>query len=152
MKLISNLISRVKFQPPVRLSSNKKALLSSLLLFGIFLSTTDRAFARDVCKDVKITLVNKASDTIKITKFEYKDIDKNKFRTELILGINGREFLNPRKSFTDTRNLEFVGNDETLFRVTYEKKIGGTKFEPPITKTTPKFTCRNGSSHTVELD
>jgi hypothetical protein len=152
MKLISNLISRVKVQPPVGLSSNKKALLSSLLLFGIFLGTTDGAFARDVCKDVKITLKNTSSDTIKITKFEYKDIDKNKFRTENLLGLDGRELLNPDKSFVTTRNLQFVGNDATLFRVTYEHRIGGTNFESPITKLTPQFTCKDGSSHTVELN
>jgi hypothetical protein len=72
---------QVKVQPPTKLLSHKNILISSLLMFGICLGTTNPAFALGcTCKDVKITLKNASDDTIKVTKFEYKDVDKNKFR------------------------------------------------------------------------
>jgi hypothetical protein len=160
MKLISNLINRpqdrlhqlVKVQPPAKLLSHKNVLISSLLMFGICLGTTNPAFALgDKCKNVKITVKNSTGDAVKITKFEYEEKDKNKFRTELLLGVDGREFLNPNKLFTKVRDLAFVGGDLTSFRVTFQRKIGGTLFEKSNTFTTPDFTCKNDSAHIVDL-
>jgi hypothetical protein len=159
MKLISTLIDRagdklyqrIKVRPPAIFISIASVSIASLLLCGIGIGKPDPAFALGgTCKDVQITLKNASNDTIKVTKFEYKDVDKNKFRTELLLGVNGKEFINPRKSFSKVRDLEKINRgDLTSFRVTYEKKIGGTKFEAPIIFTTEEFAC--SFAHTVEL-
>jgi hypothetical protein len=160
MKFISNSIDRpqnrlhqqVTVQPPTKLLSHKNVLISWLLMVGICLGTTNPAFALgDKCKNVKITVKNSTGDAVKITKFEYEEKDKNKFRTELLLGVDGREFLNPNKFFTKVRDLAFVGGDLTSFRVTFQKKIGGTLFEKPTTFNTPDFVCKNDSTHLVEL-
>jgi hypothetical protein len=149
---MNRIVERIKVQPPAIFLSIASISIASLLLCGIGIGKPDPAFAAsDNCKNVNITLKNASNDTIKVTKFEYKDVDKNKFRTELLLGINGKEFINPRKSFSKVRDLEKVKGDLTSFRVTYEKKIGGAKFEAPIIFTTEEFTCKSNSSHTVEL-
>jgi hypothetical protein len=149
---MNRIVDRLKLQPPGIFLSIGSISIASLLLCGIVTSKPDSAFAaKDNCKDVKITLKNASNDTIKVTKFEYKDVDKNKFRTELVLGINGKEFINPRKSFSKVRDLERIKGDLTSFRVTYEKKIGGAKFEAPIIFTTEEFVCNSKSTHTVEL-
>jgi hypothetical protein len=160
MIFISNLIDRlenrlrqrVQFQQSVRFLNNKSLLISSLFLCGICLGTTNPAFALgDKCKNVKITVKNSTGDAVKITKFEYEEKDKNKFRTELLLGLDGREFLNPNKLFTKVRDLAFIGGDLTSFRVTFQKKIGGTLFEKSTSFTTPDFICKNDSTHIVDL-
>jgi hypothetical protein len=160
MKLISTffncskdrLSQGVKVQPPVNFFNSKSALIASLLLCGVCLATTDPVFANDKCNDVRITLVNKSSNTIKITKFEYQDFDKDKLRTEFLLGVDGREFLDPTSSFRTTRNLAFIGNDRTFFKIQYQKKIGGTKFDSTLVKTTKEFVCRDGSTQIVDLN
>jgi hypothetical protein len=152
MKLISNLVKRLKIQQPARSSIDRSVLISSLLMVGICLSTTSPAFALgDKCKNVKITVKNSTGDAVKITKFEYEEKDKNKFRTELLLGVDGREFLNPNKFFTKVRDLAFVGGDLTSFRVTFQRKVGGTLFEKSEKFTTPNFVCKNESTHLVDL-
>jgi hypothetical protein len=152
MKFASTFIDTFKLQATSKFLSNASTVVSSLLVFGVYLANTDTAFARDVCKDVKITITNTTPDTIKVTKFEYFDADKNKFRTENLLGTNGREILDSNKSFTTTRNLGQVGNDATAFKVTYQHGIGGTKFESPISILTSKFTCTDGIDKTVSLN
>jgi hypothetical protein len=159
MKRISTLIDRagdrlyqqIRIRPPAIFSGIASVSIASLFLCGIGISKPNPAFAASgTCKDVQITLKNASNDTIKVTKFEYKDVDENKFRTELILGINGKEFINPRKSVAKVRDLGKINRgDLTSFRVTYEKKIGGTKFEAPIIFTTEEFACK--FAHTVEL-
>ena len=132
----------------------KKSLfvIPSLLLLGLGISLPQSAMALgDTCKNVKITIKNDTPDEIKVTKFEYFDFDKNKFRTENLLGIDGQQKLEPNKSFTVTRDLGQIKNDKTNFKVTYQHKIGGTKFEPAVSETTASFTCRDGITKTVSL-
>jgi hypothetical protein len=174
MKLISNLFDRpqdkllslgerqsqrLKFRSLFNFLTDKNVLLVSLLLCGTFPIAAEPAFALgDKCKDVTITLKNTSSDFIKVTKVQYKDFERNKFRTEFMLGIidpTAEQVISPGRSYTKTRNLEFVGNDETFFLVSYQHVRGGkgekltnqpTLFNPPI-----RFVCKNNSSHTVEL-
>jgi hypothetical protein len=146
---MNRIVDRIKFQTPAIFLSIASVSIASLLLCGIGIGKPDPAFAANKCEPF-ITLKNVSNDTIKVTKFEYKDLDKNKFRTELILGVNGKEFINPRKSFGKRRVLGKINTgDLTSFRVTYEKKIGGAKFEAPIIFTTEDFTCAFG--HAVDL-
>jgi hypothetical protein len=161
MKIISNLFNRDRVQQPVKLLSNKTALLSSLLLFSIFLCTTNATFARDVCKDVKITIKNGTKDTVNVTKFEYFDVDKNKFRTENFFGGVDGLTVSPNKSSATTRNLQHVGNDLTSFKVTYRRQINGENVGASIVNTTLQFKCvdgvkksflLNGSNNSVSSD
>lgn len=145
MKLVSTVVSSIKIQ-------SSASLLLPLLALGLSFGVSDQAFARDVCKNVSIKIENGTSDTVKVTKFEYFDFDKNKYRTENLLGVDGQEKLNPGKSFTQTRDLGQVGNDRTKFRVTYRHQQGGIKFENPVSVTTPSFTCTNNSSQRVLLN
>jgi hypothetical protein len=127
-------------------------LLPSLLAVSLSAAMPPTAIAADNCKDIRITLKNGTRDEIKVTKFEYFDFDKNKYRTENLLGLDGQQKLEPNKSITVTRNLEQIDNDRTKFKVTYQHKIGGNKFEPPVTEETPDFICKDNKSKTVFLN
>jgi hypothetical protein len=161
MKLISRLTDRaghglrqrIKVQSPAILFGITSISIASLFLAGIGIGKPDPAFALgDKCKDVKITIKNGTTDTLKVKKFLYQDVRKNnKEHLEALLGGNGRDILNPGNSVTDTRDLAFVGNDLIRFKVIYEHKIGRAKFEDEIIQTTGTFTCKNNSSHTVSL-
>lgn len=127
-------------------------LLPSLLVVSLSAWMPPAAIAADNCKNVNITLKNGTRDEIKITKFEYFDFDKNKYRTENLLGLDGQQKLEPNKSFNATRNLEQIDNDRTKFKVTYRHKIGGNQFEPPVTEESPTFVCSDNISKTVLLN
>jgi hypothetical protein len=161
MKLISSLTDRsghglrerIKVQPPAILFGIATVSISSLLLCGIGIGKPDPALALgDKCKDIKITIKNDTTDTLKVKKFLYQDVRNNqKEHLEALLGANGRDILNPGNSVTDTRDLAFVGGDLIRFKVIYQHKIGRAKFEDEIIHTTGSFTCKNNSSHTVSL-
>ena len=141
------------FRTPANLLNRQSSLLISLLAFCLWMNAAEQAFARDVCKNVSITIENKTNDPIKVTKFEYQDTSAvgNPFRTENLLGINGQEKLNVNKSFTKKRNLQLIKNELTRFKVTYRHNIGGSKYEDAVTEVTGSFECRNGSFHKVTL-
>jgi hypothetical protein len=143
-------------------------LLPSLLIYGICIGTADAAFASR-CKDVNIKIHNNSSSSIIVTKFEYFDFDKNKFRTEILheliavigavpaLVASGSANIaipiDPGKFVGGKENLSYVGNQKTLFKVTYKKQIAGTSdFGSSISKQSESFTCRDDSSHSVSLD
>jgi hypothetical protein len=152
MKRISQLVERIKVQPSAILFGIASVSIASLLLGGIGISKPDPAFAlNDKCKNVKITIKNDTTDTLKVKKFLYVDVAKKKDHLEALLGPNGRDILNPGNSTTDTRNLAFVDREDIQFKVYYQHKIGRAKFEDEIIHTTKTFVCRDNSSHTVSL-
>lgn len=116
-------------------------LLPSLLVVALSAWMPPAAVASDTCKNVKIGIENATSDEIKVTKFEYLDKDKEKYRTENLLGIDGHQKIEPGQTFKVTRDLQQVGNDETRFQVTYSHRIGGDKYERSLTEISPRFTC-----------
>jgi hypothetical protein len=155
MKLIFNLFDGTLIRSLAKFPIDHSTSIASLLLWGICFGTNGEAFARDVCKDVNITITNGTlnKDEIKITKFEYFDKTAGKHRTENLLGLDGREFLNPGKSFTTQRNLQHIHNDLTSFKVSFQrKKINDKKFRN-LGETTDvnNFTCINGMSKTVNI-
>ncbi|BAZ40839.1 hypothetical protein NIES4101_68000 [Calothrix sp. NIES-4101] len=135
----------------------KSVILLSLSVVTIgsatIVGSATQASAADVCENVSITIENGTNDPIKVTKFEYQDTSAvgKPFRTELLLGIDGQEKLNIGKSFTEKRDLRFIKNELTRFRVTYRHQIGGVKFEDRVTQLTNTFECRNGSFHKIIL-
>jgi hypothetical protein len=152
MKRISTLVEGIKVQPSVLLFGIASISIALLLSGGIGSGKPDPAFALgDKCKNVKITIKNDTTDTLKVKKFLYVDIAKKKDHLEALLGPNGRDILNPGNSVTDTRNLAFVDSEKIQFKVIYQHKIGRGKFEDNITHTTNAFICKDNSSHTVSL-
>jgi hypothetical protein len=177
MKLISHPIDRpedrpsqrVKVRSRARFSSIKSLLITSLLFSAYCIGTNDAAFASR-CKDVKIILRNNSSSLVKITKFEYFDFDKNKFRTEILQGLLTLMFgptfsalsggsgdiaitIDAGKSVGEKENLAYVGNQKTLFKVTYQKRnAGDNSFGSLITQKSESFICRDDSTHTVDLN
>jgi hypothetical protein len=164
MKLTSiitnHLESRLSQQIKVR--SSFRLLSIVLLLFsGICFSTTDAAFA-DNCKDVSITITNKHGGRVLVQKVEYKD--EGKLRTEVMLGLDGRQFLESNQRMTKIQNLEFVGNEQTFLKVTYTRGvtnngddglgsagIGTAVIGVEDVAFSPTFVCEKGRSITVFL-
>lgn len=127
--------------------------LALLVVIGFCLMATNTAFAwGDKCSNVVITLTNATADEIKVTKFEYYDYTAGKWRTESMFGVDGHQKIEPGKSWTKTQDLEHVKNDKTKFKVTYESHIGGTKWGPPVSKTTSDFTCADNIRKEVLID
>jgi opacity protein-like surface antigen len=132
---------------------NFKSLILLSLSIVTIVGAATQASAADVCKNVSITIENGTNDPIKVTKFEYQDTSAvgQPFRTENLLGIDGKEQLNVGKSFTKKRNLRSIKNELTRFRVTYRHQIGGVKFEDTTTEVTNTFDCHNGIFQKVTL-
>jgi hypothetical protein len=156
----SRLGNRLRQQIKVR-SSFRLLSIVSLLFSGICLSTTDAAFA-DNCKDVSITIRNKHGGRVLVQKVQYKD--ENKVRTEVMLGLDGRQYLESNQGMTKTQNLEFVGNEQTFIIVTYTRGVtnngddglGSPGFGTAVLGVedvafSPAFVCKKGRSITVVL-
>jgi len=137
-------------QNPLRFA--RHTCVHAVLGLSILAQATVAQAAGDNCKDVRITLANRTADEIKITKLEYKDFDKNIFRTEAAFGLDGFQRLERNKSFVTVQNLEHVDNDQTQLRVTYKHRIGGTKFEDAVVVLGETFVCRDGTAITVKLN
>jgi hypothetical protein len=130
-------------------------LLPSLLVVGLSAWMPPAAIAgSETCKNVDINLKNATTDEIQITKLEYYDFDNDKYRAETgVFGIDGKQNVFADKSFRiANRDLEKINNESTQIRVTYRHRIGGNKYEPPVTENTPTFTCRDGMSKEFALD
>jgi hypothetical protein len=135
-----------------RNTSLKVATLSAAMSLWIAASPMGVAHAAsDTCKNVKISMSNQTGVEIKLTKLEYHDLDKNKWDTENVFGVDGIQKLENNVAMTTTRDLQNVGDDPTELRVTYQHHMGGTKYGDKITTTGSQFTCKDSSSHTVTL-
>ena len=126
--------------------------LAALLSLFFVASLAAPALAADKCKNVKLTVKNATSDTLKVKKFEYYDFDKKKWRTEALFGVDGHQKINAGKSWQKTRSLEHVDDDKIKIRVTYQHQIGGTKWESNKSVTTGSFVCKDNMSRTIRLD
>ena len=128
-------------------------LVITIPLLVVCLVVVNTAFALgDTCSNVDIKLTNKTAGEIKVTKFEYYDYADDKWRTEVMFGLDGHQKLESGKSWTKRQDLEHVENDDTKFKVTYEGHIGGTKWSTPVSKTTSVFTCKDNMSKEVIID
>jgi hypothetical protein len=134
------------------MSKNQFHFRVSVAALGLGILFVNSAFAAgDNCKNVKITISNSTPDEVKVTSFEYFDYDRNTWRTENMLGIDGIQKLDASKGLTWTRDLEHVSNDNTKFKVTYEHHIGGVRWGAALSATTSEFKCTEGLAKTVVL-
>ena len=115
------------------------------------LTQDGKLLASDNCKNVVITIANHTSDEVKVKKFEYRDFDKEDWKTENMFGVDGFQKLMAGQHYSWTRDLEQVQNDKTKFRVTYVHHIGGSKWGSDLTETTDDFTCSEDLKKTVTL-
>ena len=118
-------------------------VLLSILTFGLCFSTSDRAYASDTCKNARIEIINGTPDKVKLTKFEYYDYDKKKYRTENMFGTNGSDIIKQKDTMPYLRDLEQIGDDKTKFRVTYQHQLVVGLFAAPIPQVGQEFTCQN---------
>ncbi len=71
------------------------------------------AIPTDICKDVAIKIKNGTRDEIKVAKFEYFDVDENKYRTKNLLSLDEKQNIKRGQAFEVTRDLGQVSNDKT---------------------------------------
>lgn len=129
----------------------RKAIVFALTSMSLLVSAENAFAIGDVCSNVDITIQNSTADEIKATQFEYYDYTSDKWRTEAMFGGDGHQKLNPGKSWTKKQDLEHIENDKTKFKVTYQRHIGGTKWENAVSAVTADFTCTDGMKKTVTI-
>lgn len=128
-----------------------KALIFALTSMSMLASTGKTFAIGNVCSNVEITIQNSTADEIKATKFEYYDYKDDKWRTEVMFGADGHQRINAGKSWPKKQDLEHIENDKTKFRVTYQRHIGGSKWEDPVSSVTSDFTCVDNMKKTVTI-
>lgn len=57
------------------------------LILGGALFCSGQALAGDLCKQFTVKFRNLAGTTVKVTRFQYRDYDKDRTRTERIAGV-----------------------------------------------------------------
>ncbi len=103
------------------------------------------------CANVDVNIVNRTSDTVKVTKFEYFDTIQNIWIEKNILGANGVQQLLSGTNHLATTNFASIDGRNTRFKVTYQPKLGPNNFGPLDDKTTTQFRCIDGSRHVVNI-
>jgi hypothetical protein len=133
-------------------------VLLSILAINLCLGTSDQASAipttapASTCANVSVNIQNGTPDTIKVTNFEYFDSAQNTFLPKQLLGASGSQELQSGTVHRATRNFGQVGGLRTKFRVTYQHKQGINSFAAPVSVTTDRFVCLDGSTHPVLLN
>ena len=125
----------------------KTAATTILLATGMMMGGT--ALAADNCKNFDIKIHNISGYQVKVTKVEYYDYDKSKWRSEALT----HKVLQNNVLWTWERNLEHVDNDHTKFKVSFKEKYGGAVGGYSSTKRaySSKFVCKDNGSRTVTL-
>lgn len=131
--------------------SNQKYILLPVMVLASALTQGGKLLASDNCKNVVITISNQTPDEVKVKKFEYRDFDKENWKTENMFGIDGFQKLMTGQHYSWTRDLGSVLNDDTKFRVTYVHHTGGSKWGSDLAETTDEFTCSEDLKKTVTL-
>jgi len=105
----------------------------------------------DTCSNVKIKLTNDTDVEIKVTQFEYYDYSADKWRLEVMFGVDGFQKIEAGQTWSKTQDLEHVENDKTKFKVTYKTHVGGTDWGSATSVDTDSFECKDEMSKTVVI-
>lgn len=102
----------------------------------------------DICKDVRITVVNKSKNPIKLVDLDYIDMRIDRKRSENI----SNRVIKRGKSYTWTRNLEKVKNANVKIRAQYQtlKSNGKWKWKPKNKYSVVKK-CSGSPSFTINV-
>lgn len=100
----------------------KRALLSLALgAAAAAVLPAGAALADQRCRDVRITINNNTSQSIRVYRIEYEDIEDAKFRTENI----PNQVIPVNMQYYVVKNLEYVGNEPIgRVRVQYRSGLG----------------------------
>jgi hypothetical protein len=102
-----------------------------------------------ICANVNINIQNRTPDLVKINQLEFLDSDTNTFLPTNI----AQQQLPSGTGHQVTRDLAGLGkNERTKFRVTYQHKQGANSFAAPVSETTDRFVCVDGSTHRILLN
>ena len=128
----------------------KTTATALLIAAGMMMGGNAFALGNDNCKNFDIKVKNHSGYQVKITKVEYKDYDKNKWRNESLT----QKVLQNNVLWTWERNLEHVDNDNTKLKISYKEKYGGAFGGYSSTKTaySSKFVCKDNGARTVTLN
>ena len=110
------------------------------------LAMVGTAYAGDLCKNFTVSIKNDTDHEIKVTKFEYYDYTKSKWRTEALLGLDGHQKIGSGEKWSKTRGLEHVKNDSTKFKITYSSTKAGAQV---FTEQNDKFVCKKDGKRIV---
>lgn len=126
----------------------KTTATALLIAAGMMMSGT--AAAGDNCKNFTINITNQSGYQVKVTKVQYRDYDKNKWRKEALT----QKILQNNVNWPWKRNLEHVDNDLTRIKVSYKEKYGGAfnGYSATMYAYSNNFTCRDNGSITVTLN
>ncbi|MEL7033605.1 MAG: hypothetical protein AAGL97_07120 [Pseudomonadota bacterium] len=128
----------------------KTAMIGALAVTGVLATqATQPAQADwDICKDVRIKVVNKTNKSIKLVDLDYIDMRINRKRSENI----SNRVIEKDQSYTWTRNLEKVKNTKIKIRAQYQtlKSNGKWKWKPK-NKLSAEKKCSGSPSFTINI-
>lgn len=128
----------------------KTAMIGALAVTGVLATqATQPAKADwDICKDVRIKVVNKTNKSIKLVDLDYIDMRINRKRSENI----SNRVIEKDQSYTWTRNLEKVKNTKIKIRAQYQtlKSNGKWKWKPK-NKLSVEKKCSGSPSFTINI-
>lgn len=128
----------------------KAAMIGAVAITGIMATqATQPAQADwDICKDVRIKVVNKTNKSIKLVDLDYIDMRIDRKRSENI----SNRVIEKGKSYTWTRNLEKVKNTNIKIRAQYQtlKSNGKWKWKPK-NKLSSEKKCSGAPSFTINI-
>lgn len=135
-------------------TSFMEALMKALTALGAALISAAQlavpvpaAALGDNCQDVRISVFNNHPVEIKITKIEYRDYDRENWRSEDFVDRK----IATTKHYQFVRNLEHVENDDTSIRITYRESLGGSRWSDEATVTGAKHKCSDGEYNRFNL-
>jgi len=95
-----------------------------------------------------VTIQNDTGVEVRASKFEYRDGTKSKTENIFFAGSD-RIDAGGHKDYT--RTLQGIGNEETEFTVTYQKRSGKNNWSANHIATTDTFVCQDNEGQTVRL-
>lgn len=128
----------------------KTAMIGALAVTGVFVTQANQAAQADwdICKKVRIKVVNKTNKAIKLVDLDYIDMRIDRKRSENI----SNRVIGKGKSYTWTRNLEKVKNTDIKIRAQYQtlKSNGKWKWKPKNKLSSTKK-CSGSPSFTINI-
>ncbi|MCR9271203.1 MAG: hypothetical protein NXH72_14515 [Hyphomonadaceae bacterium] len=128
----------------------KTAMIGALAVTGVFVTQANQPAQADwdICKNVRIKVVNKTNKSIRLVDLDYIDMRIDRKRSENI----SNRVIEKGKSYTWNRNLEKVKNTEIKIRAQYQtlKSNGKWKWKPK-NKLSAKKKCSGSPSFTINI-
>ncbi|MEL7108994.1 MAG: hypothetical protein AAGJ68_06760 [Pseudomonadota bacterium] len=128
----------------------KTAIVGALAVTGVFATQAIQPAEAgwDICKDVKIKVVNKTKNPIRIVDLDYIDMRIDRKRSENI----SNRVIKKGKHYTWERNLEKVKNAKIKIRAQYQTLKGNGKWKLiPKNKLSVPKKCTGSTKFTINI-